>query len=720
MSKYVYIAMSVFLLSVAVNAQVSYSVTLKPVKCVYKKTEGQTDYYQCEDEINREYKRENLLKEPNPHKVLYGCDVKGHNTGRSFLRGASWSSIDFALWNSPRKCDELTKKFNKENKEKILRGIPRELARNIGRYLEFCQDQYEEKLTSSGLNRKDPITWSDIGMEPIHLDFGEETIFLDDNGTHLSLGVDACRDCFVCKEPQNGQGISIILNKDIEQSDCKRGLTITRNISDHDSWLPVKVTSPKRGDVCSESLKSLSLGGADKEKKIITGISEKEPVEDGIIGSKEHKHRFGPNVWYSVKHSGRGCIVIQNHTGNEDSLTYKNCAGEKRSIVLKKGQEGNAGDGWWNAVLTGNCDVTTFKFAKGGMFDLRDWDTPYCSDVDKLISSWYREKEMTGKFVLDESDPCKDLTNKAIYVQENCKEESEGGVWNYGFCSEIYKEMKEGEKRVCLSETDKLIFSWYREKKMTGKFVLDESDPCKDLTDKAIYVQENCKEESEGGIWDYGFCSLMYSDMEQELERACGKENNLVKYNRCKDLTNLVRYLHEQCSALPKGDREWENCIEDYNYNKKRREQECLSGAEKKTDARDGKKNKTGMSAQTESDPCKDLTDKVRDILAKCTALPKGSWERKNCIEDYNYNKKRREQECLSGAEKKTDARDGKKNKTGMSAQTESDPCKDLTDKARNLFEKCSALPEGNQSRERKDCMKEYRRVKKEEKRACH
>lgn len=90
MSKYVYIAMSVFLLSVAVNAQVSYSITLKPVKCVYKKTEGQTDYYQCEDKNDRKYTRENLLKELNPHKVLYGCKTSDNDT---FLE---------SLWDSSR------------------------------------------------------------------------------------------------------------------------------------------------------------------------------------------------------------------------------------------------------------------------------------------------------------------------------------------------------------------------------------------------------------------------------------------------------------------------------------------------------------------------------------------------------------------------------------------------------------------------------------------
>ena len=389
MSKYVYIAMSVFLLSVAVNAQVSYSITLKPVKCVYKKTKGQTDYYQCEDEYNREYTRENLLKEPNPHKVLYGCGKKGK---KGDYKGA--------LWNSPRKCDELTKKFNKENKEILLHDVPYKLGENIADYIKRCQSQYEEKLRlykdklemdgyklkmdGSELNKNASITWSDIGMKPIRFEKDRDSIFIWYSGSWLRLKIDACGECFVCQEPQYGQGLSIVLDKDFKQSDCKRGLTITRNISDNDSWLPVKVTSPKRGDVCSESLKESFGSELRREIKFDRGTSKYEAIPVGDIGDQEHKHYYAPNVWYQVRGPEKhGCFVIQKHTGVKDALTYVDKNGTE-SKVLKKGPEGDAGDGLWNNISDNIDSVVKFKFEKGGMYDLRVWEGDCVYDAEKI------------------------------------------------------------------------------------------------------------------------------------------------------------------------------------------------------------------------------------------------------------------------------------------------------------------------------------------------
>ena len=65
---------------------------------------------------------------------------------------------------------------------------------------------------------------------------------------------------------------------------------------------------------------------------------------------------------------------MQNHSSAESSLTYKDCSGSEQTKLIKTGQNGDAGSGWWNSLgsVNNGCKIL-FKFSSGGDFAIQIW-----------------------------------------------------------------------------------------------------------------------------------------------------------------------------------------------------------------------------------------------------------------------------------------------------------------------------------------------------------
>ena len=93
------------------------------------------------------------------------------------------------------------------------------------------------------------------------------------------------------------------------------------------------------------------------------------------VGSTNHRQTYTADKWYSITMHQGGKFVVQNHTGNSATISYKDCNGTSKSKTLAAGQGGDEGGGWWNKVedsVSQNC-VIQFKYPNGGDFDMQVW-----------------------------------------------------------------------------------------------------------------------------------------------------------------------------------------------------------------------------------------------------------------------------------------------------------------------------------------------------------
>lgn len=100
-----------------------------------------------------------------------------------------------------------------------------------------------------------------------------------------------------------------------------------------------------------------------------------DPISIGTYTNEEiRKNDYVANTWYSLDVGKDGSLVMQNHSGSETSLTYKDCSGSEQTKLIKTGQNGDAGSGWWNSLGTVNngCKIV-FKFSSNGDFAIQIW-----------------------------------------------------------------------------------------------------------------------------------------------------------------------------------------------------------------------------------------------------------------------------------------------------------------------------------------------------------
>ena len=106
-----------------------------------------------------------------------------------------------------------------------------------------------------------------------------------------------------------------------------------------------------------------------------TGGSGSEPISVGTYSDAEiRKNDYQADVWYSLDVGKNGSLVMQNHSSKESSLTYKDCSGSEQTKLIKTGQNGDAGSGWWNSLgsVNNGCKIL-FKFSSGGDFAIQIW-----------------------------------------------------------------------------------------------------------------------------------------------------------------------------------------------------------------------------------------------------------------------------------------------------------------------------------------------------------
>lgn len=298
------------------------SFDIKPVKCFYESTKSGSDDYYCEDKRHRYYEKKNLAEKP--HKILYGC-----------------SGIDdyYRKYDSVHMSANECIKVKKELDSLARNAIKAKYARNMGlyyfpNYIESCRRSFEKKAENYIVNGGTNPTWATIGMEPISYTIPEEFI------SHASVWAkyNKCENCLTCVEPQNGYGVSLVLNESLEESSCKKGFEMKNewkqismiNGEKKNYWQPGKIFSIK-DDICSKNVfDALNYTyGFDKEKE--SKITEFRCNEDSLVEVKKNEIINNIKEFQCLKISMDEATTLHigcENAGGERIFHIKDCEGK--------------------------------------------------------------------------------------------------------------------------------------------------------------------------------------------------------------------------------------------------------------------------------------------------------------------------------------------------------------------------------------------------------
>ena len=195
------------LLTVVANAQV--------VKCTYNSTYHETDDYTCEDKYSRKYTRENLLKEPHPHEVLYSC---WHNT---IQKPEKHLYID----KPSTLCNEALSNKKKQDLQREKKWIREKVSTALSQYLDNTISYYQNK---DSLN----LSWFKSGnSSESYYDF-KGHLYTPSGSAWYWKDKEVYIFKMWLKEPAKGHGITIEIKGDMPNTGCKDGTTLTFLIND--------------------------------------------------------------------------------------------------------------------------------------------------------------------------------------------------------------------------------------------------------------------------------------------------------------------------------------------------------------------------------------------------------------------------------------------------------------------------------------------------------
>ena len=359
----------ILLISVMANAQVSISIPVRPVKCTYQETDSLGyDKYSCENGLSKKYQRNDLLKEPSPHKILYGCAVENYHSYKELEK----------LWKNPKECKAVKDSIEHGEKHGILIRSASKLGDQLGGFLKDCQRKFEQLGENYVANGGSTPTWSNIGMTPIYYSLTKYKV----TGIFEERVYGNCEKCVTCVEPPNGYGVSVVLNNDIKESACKKGLTLTRNYKDG-LWQPHSI-SPSEGDnICSEYASDAArvYAGTKEEKKSTLqqfDCNETNSVLlDTILDLKQNscvkfetKKTSSMQIWcsqfgnYSDESSGK--------FRSDYEFRVKGCDGKVFSISHPCPNKGEEKDKWMSVPVGGTCPVF-LQLKTGYSMKVQNW-----------------------------------------------------------------------------------------------------------------------------------------------------------------------------------------------------------------------------------------------------------------------------------------------------------------------------------------------------------
>ena len=232
------IAILLLLLSFGANAQV--------VKCVPTTKEWGFDqflgyshwtyYYDCTDGLQR--RLEDRVDQPSYAKNHYSCPKMKN------------------LFSSKPNCADVIKNREKQNDRYKNTRATEDFASIFVRQFQKCDDLFTPKALQYLINGGGEPTWGNLGITPqtysIH-DVSTLVINAQDMTGGRTDSTKGCENCVSCVEPKKGYGFSVVLNKDLAGSKCKKGTTITVNV-EKDSLMPCEVYPSKESNECSKEI----------------------------------------------------------------------------------------------------------------------------------------------------------------------------------------------------------------------------------------------------------------------------------------------------------------------------------------------------------------------------------------------------------------------------------------------------------------------------------
>lgn len=106
------------------------------------------------------------------------------------------------------------------------------------------------------------------------------------------------------------------------------------------------------------------------------GSDETNPID---VRNTPNRQTYEANKWYVITmlkdYEGNGKFVVQNHTGNEATMTYNDCNGTSKTKAIRPNNLGDEGGGWWNTIensIPQQCKIQ-FKLSITGDFDMQFW-----------------------------------------------------------------------------------------------------------------------------------------------------------------------------------------------------------------------------------------------------------------------------------------------------------------------------------------------------------
>lgn len=272
------------LMTVAVNAQV--------VTCTLKSRDHKTDYYSCEDGYSRSYVREDLLKEPNPHKVMYSC-FHHEPSGFAF----AWTEYNLGIAkafqnglfvNKPTSdCNNILSLVKKDGIAREKSDVRRYASRVFDYYIYSVIEYYE-------LSNKINLSWNkikeDIEDENLRLSANKFNINPSDQRNREYFWKDKKHHEFYMSsiEPQNGNGVTIEIKDDMPNTGCKKGTEITFLI-DEDYRIKFPADIKKYACLDSISKEGLRITHEGSDYKIEDGSTFLKNILEGMTAIKNEK-----------------------------------------------------------------------------------------------------------------------------------------------------------------------------------------------------------------------------------------------------------------------------------------------------------------------------------------------------------------------------------------------------------------------------------------------
>ena len=238
-------------------------------------------FYKCSDGSTRVLT--DAFDSPEYSQIHYACSSLGL-TGPLFL-------------NKPD-CAIEEKKYKERHAKNKKHSASMDFAYRIAKKYRECLDSFEEKALEHLANGDKNLSWKNLGLK-------QQTYSID--GVHVSLegDVKGCENCLVCREPEQGYGVSVSLGANI--ANCLKGTTITNRLNG-DTLTSIDLYPSEKTNECTWAIaRDIEFKDENRQwhlsklAKILRKNNEKEKEKKEKEASENKLEKIKANYTHSQK-----------------------------------------------------------------------------------------------------------------------------------------------------------------------------------------------------------------------------------------------------------------------------------------------------------------------------------------------------------------------------------------------------------------------------------